>query len=41
MLDVRSYTWCAPGRGCMSRIDLALGNEKILPFSDINAQGGV
>lgn len=31
-LAIRSYSWCAPGRDCMSRIDLALGNEKILPL---------
>lgn len=29
---VRVYSWNAPGRGSMSRIDLALGNEKILPM---------
>lgn len=29
---VRVYSWHAPGRKSMSRIDLALGNEKILPM---------
>lgn len=30
--NVRSYLWYAPGRGCMSQIDLALGDDKILPL---------
>lgn len=28
--DTRTYSWHAPGRGCMSRINLAMGNEKML-----------